>query len=87
MYGKSVARRLDWLTILLFLLLSFFGWLNLYSTTLTDESASIFDFGTLYGKQLFFILFSICIGAALLYIETSFFERFASVFTYLLLYF
>lgn len=79
MYGKSVARRIDWLTILLFLLLTSFGWINLYSTTLSENFNSIFDFSTLYGKQLFFILTSICIGVSILFIEISVFERFAGI--------
>lgn len=80
MSGKSVLRRLDWLTVFLYLLLVFFGWVNIYSTTLTDAEHSIFDFGTLYGKQLFFIMVSIALVVIILSLETSFFERFSSLF-------
>ncbi|WP_350286238.1 rod shape-determining protein RodA [uncultured Croceitalea sp.] len=75
-----MLRRLDWLTVFLYLLLVFFGWINIYSTTLTEASTSIFDFSTLYGKQLFFIGASFVLIIIVLSLETSFFERFSSVF-------
>jgi len=80
MSGKSVLRRLDWLTVFLFLLLVFFGWINIYSTTLTEDAVSIFDLGTLYGKQLFFIGLSFVLIIIIMSLEASFFERFASIF-------
>lgn len=80
MSGKSILRRIDWLSIFFYLLLVFIGWLNIYSTTLSDPSISIFDFSTLYGKQLFFIGLSFLFILFILFIETNFFERFAGVF-------
>ncbi|MBT8187165.1 MAG: rod shape-determining protein RodA [Croceitalea sp.] len=80
MSGKSTLRRLDWLTVFLYLALVFFGWINIYSTTLVDESLSIFDLSTLYGKQLIFIGLSFLVILGVMSLESSFFERFASVF-------
>ncbi|NQZ44372.1 MAG: rod shape-determining protein RodA [Flavobacteriaceae bacterium] len=80
MRGNSVFKRLDWLTVLLYALLVFFGWVNIYSTTLTDTSSSLLDFSTSYGKQLFFIGLSVIVIVVLMSIESSFFERFASIF-------
>ena len=80
MSGKNVLRSLDWLTVLLFVLLVFFGWVNIYSTTLTENHVSIFDFSTRYGKQLFFIGIAFIFIIVILSIENSFYERFASLF-------
>ncbi|GMN07035.1 rod shape-determining protein RodA [Croceitalea sp. MTPC5] len=80
MSGKSVLKRLDWLTVLLYLLLVFFGWINIYSTTFTDASSSILDFSTSYGKQLFFMGISFVMVIVIMSLETTFFERFASIF-------
>nr|WP_299342904.1 rod shape-determining protein RodA [Allomuricauda sp.] len=80
MSGRGLVRRIDWLTVFLYALLVFIGWINIYSTTLTDESLSIFDFSTLYGKQLFFIILSFFVIVLVLFVETSFFERFAPIF-------
>ncbi len=80
MYGKSVIKRIDWLTIFFYALLVTIGWVNIYSTTLGESQGSIFDFSTLYGKQFFFIGASVLAIIFILFVETSFFERFASVF-------
>ncbi|MEM9000165.1 MAG: rod shape-determining protein RodA [Bacteroidota bacterium] len=80
MYGKSVLRRIDWLTVFFYALLIFVGWVNIYSTTLTEESTTIFDLTTRYGKQLFFVGISMGVIIVVLFIETTFFERFASIF-------
>ncbi|TAI48051.1 rod shape-determining protein RodA [Flagellimonas allohymeniacidonis] len=80
MSGRGLVRRIDWLTVFLYSLLVFIGWINIYSTTLTDPDLSLFDFSTLYGKQLFFIVLSFFVIVMVLFVETSFFERFAPIF-------
>ena len=79
MSGSTLLRRIDWLTILLMGLLMLFGWVNIYSTTLSEDFTSIFDFQTYYGKQLVFIIISLLIVFPVLIIESSFFERFSSI--------
>ncbi|MCE2613143.1 rod shape-determining protein RodA [Flavobacteriaceae bacterium D16] len=79
MFGKQLLRRIDWLTIFLFLLLVAIGWVNIYSATLADESRSLLDFSQLYGKQLFFIGLSLITAIVVLVLEASLYERFASV--------
>jgi rod shape determining protein RodA len=79
MSGSTLLRRIDWLTILLMGLLMLFGWVNIYSTTLTEDFTSVFDFQTYYGKQLMFIIISLLIVFPVLIIESSFFERFSSI--------
>lgn len=71
---------MDWLTVFLYATLVFFGWINIYSTTFTDSSGSIFTISTLYGKQLFFIGLSVVFIIIILSIESNFFERFSSLF-------
>lgn len=80
MSGKSVLKRIDWLSVLFYLLLIAIGWVNIYSSTFTESAASIFDFGTFHGKQLFFIGASLASIVILLALEASFYERFSSVF-------
>ena len=55
------------------------GWINIYSSTYSEEDKALLDFGTLYGKQLFFIIVSIFSIVLLLGIEADFYERFSSV--------
>ncbi len=80
MSGKSVLKRLDWLTILIYAILVFIGWLNIYSSTFTEADQSIFNFSTLHGKQLFFIMASAIFVVIVLALEVNFYERFSSLF-------
>lgn len=80
MSGKGPFGRIDWISVILYLLLVFIGWINIYSTSLTDADGSIFDFSTLYGKQLFFFGIAVLGIILVLFVESSFFERFASIF-------
>ena len=79
MAGKSVLKRVDWLTVAIYLALLCIGWVNIYSSTFSEETVSIFDFSTLHGKQLFFIGVSFISIIVVLALETSFYERFSSI--------
>jgi rod shape determining protein RodA len=79
MSGRNALKRLDWLTVLFFLLLVGIGWVNIYSSTFAGDEQSIMDFGQLYGKQLFFIGVSLTAIVLILAIEASFYERFSSI--------
>lgn len=80
MVGKSIFKRIDWLTIFFYMALVAIGWVSIYSSTFTTTEQSIFDFSSLHGKQLFFIGASLISIIIILALETSFFERFSSVF-------
>jgi rod shape determining protein RodA len=80
MSGKSALRRIDWLSVILYLSLVIIGWMNIYSTTFTEADKSIFNFGTLHGKQLFFIGASMVSTLIIMALEVNFYERFSSLF-------
>lgn len=69
----------DWLTILLYLLMVLFGWVNIYSASLGDNPSSFFDFKEVYGKQAVWILLSFLLITIVLAIDSRFYQRFASV--------
>ena len=71
--------RFDWVTIILFLLLVGFGYLNILSASSNGEITSYFDFSTSYGKQLIFILFTFVLIILILAVEAKFYERFGSI--------
>ncbi len=79
MAGKSVLKRIDWLTVFIFLALLTIGWVNIYSSTFSNEGVSLFDFSTLHGKQLFFIGVTFAAIVLVLALEASFYERFSSI--------
>lgn len=80
MSGNTLFRRIDWISILLFIVLTLLGWVSIYSSTYVDADTSIFDFSQLYGKQLLFIGISCVVAIAILIIEANFYERFGSIF-------
>ncbi|MBP1838198.1 rod shape-determining protein RodA [Formosa algae] len=69
----------DWITIIIFMLLVGFGWLNIISSSHVGETLDYFDFSQPYGKQLMFIGLTIGLIIIILAIEAKFYERFASV--------
>jgi len=71
--------KFDWITIILFLLLVGFGWLNIVSASSSGEITSYFDMSQRYGKQLVFIIFTFVLIILILSIEAKFYERFASI--------
>lgn len=79
MSGRSVLKRIDWLTVFFYLILIGIGWINIYSSTFSETNPSILDFGQLYGKQLFFIGLSLASIIIILALDASFYERFSSL--------
>lgn len=56
-----------------------FGWVNIYAASKTAENSEIFDFTTRYGKQLIWIGLTIPLIVLVLFFNSQFYERFASV--------
>lgn len=71
--------KFDWITIILFLLLAGFGWINIISASHVGEEINYFDFDQPYGKQLIFIFLTFALIILLLAIDAKFYERFSSV--------
>ncbi|WP_296313431.1 rod shape-determining protein RodA [Winogradskyella sp. UBA3174] len=71
--------RFDWLTIILFLLLVSFGYLNILSASHVGEITSYFDTSQLYGKHLIFLGLTFVLIILILSFEAKFYERFASI--------
>lgn len=76
--NQSLAlERLDWTTIILYVALVLFGWMNIYSAAYDFQHPSLFDFSQEYGKQFIWILVSFFIAVTTLYIEGDFFNKLA----------
>ncbi|MBV7269970.1 rod shape-determining protein RodA [Winogradskyella luteola] len=71
--------KFDWITIILFLLLVGFGYLNILSASHVGEITSYFDTSQLYGKHLIFIGLTFVLIVFILSFEAKFYERFASI--------
>ena len=74
----EIFGKIDGITILLYLFLVSFGWLNIYASMYNDDiTTSVFDLSTKYGKQLLFIGISLFIAFVILIIDWRFFDTFS----------
>lgn len=71
--------KFDWITILIFLVLVAFGWLNIFSASSTGDVTNIFDLSQPYGKQLLFIILTFVLIVIIFSLEAKFYERFSSI--------
>jgi rod shape determining protein RodA len=78
MRQEVITHKVDWVTVMLYGVMVFWGWLNIYSASY-DENQSIFDWGINSGKQLFFIGVSIVLILAILIMDMRFYETFAYI--------
>lgn len=71
-YGK-----VDWVTVLLYLVLVLIGWVNIYAAVYDDAHSSILDMGQRYGKQMIWIIAAIGLAFVILMIDGKVFNAFA----------
>jgi rod shape determining protein RodA len=74
---RSIFDGIDWLTVMLYLMLVFMGWVNIYAAVFNEEHQSILDTSQRYGKQLIWIGLSIFTALVLMLIDGKFYSTFA----------
>lgn len=72
MKNQSLSSNIDWICIIIYVLLVFMGWLNIYSSSLSSTDGT-------YEKQAIFIALSVPLIFILLYIDGKFYEKYASI--------
>ena len=50
--SKDIFYGVDRLTVIVYVLLVFMGWLNIYAAVFDEDHQNIFDTSQKYGKQL-----------------------------------
>ena len=76
---NNIFANLDWVTILIYVTLVGFGWMNIYAASSTDSNKEILDFSTRYGKQMIFICLAIPLVIIILFLNSKFYEQFSSL--------
>jgi rod shape determining protein RodA len=74
---RSIFDGVDWVMVLLFLVLVFMGWLNIYAAVFNEEHQSIFDTTQRYGKQLIWIGLSVFVALVIMLIDGKFYSTFS----------
>lgn len=81
---NNIFANLDWISILLWLVMMAFGWMNIYSANIMEAEGGILDFSQRFGKQFIWIGASISLAILLLVLDAKFYIYF-SYFLYIVL--
>ncbi len=81
---NDIFANLDWISVLLWLVMMAFGWMNIYSANIMEAEGGVFDFSQRFGKQMIWIGASLLLAILLLILDSKFYIYF-SYFLYLLL--
>ncbi|WP_405606609.1 rod shape-determining protein RodA [Polaribacter sp. Asnod1-A03] len=76
---NNIFVGIDWLLVILFIILVSFGWMNIYAASKSNEEFELLNFSTKYGKQSIFILLTIPLIVLILFFNSKFYEKFASI--------
>jgi len=74
---NNIFANLDWISILMWLVMLTFGWMNIYSANIMEADSGIFDLSQRFGKQLLWIGASILFAVLLLVLDAKFYTYFA----------
>ncbi len=74
---SNILGRIDWLTVIMYLALVFFGFANIYSSAYRENHPQIFDFSQRYGKQFVWIIAALFLAILGVMINTRFYYFFA----------
>lgn len=78
--GK-IWDRIDWITVMLYLILVFWGWFNIYAAVYDEElSVSMFSLSTNSGKQLIWIGTSFLLILGVMMLDFKFYDSFSYIF-------
>jgi len=75
----NILNNTDWVTIGIYLVLVFLGWINIYAAVFDEQHESILDLSQRYGKQLIWIIAAIALGITIFLIDTKFYSVFAYI--------
>lgn len=76
---SELLKNIDWLSIFMYTLLVFMGWLNIYAAVYNDNHSSIFDISQKYGKQIIWIGASFGLGFIIMLTDSKFFTAFSFI--------
>ena len=78
--NRSIISGIDWWTIVLFLAIALFGWLNIYGSSYSFDQTSIWDFSNRAGKQLVWLATAVVMGGIILMIEEKAYDVLGYIF-------
>jgi rod shape determining protein RodA len=77
--NRNILYNIDKVTIALFLIMIFLGWLNIYAAVYNEERAGLLNMSQRYGKQFIWILATILLAIVVVSVDSRFYSLFAWV--------
>ncbi len=74
---NELIKNTDWLSVFLYLVLVFIGWLNIYAAVYNESHNNIFDLSQEYGKQLIWMGIAFVVGFFIMLTDSKFFTVFS----------
>lgn len=74
---KNIFANIDNITVILYVVLVFIGWISIYAAVYNEDHHSIFDISQRYGMQLLWIAAAFVIAFIILLIDAQFYTAFA----------
>lgn len=78
-----MENKIDWISVLLYLVILVFGWLNIYAACYDESQKVIFDIDTNHGKQLIWIGVSLFFALIITLIDPKIFSQMSYVIYFL----
>ena len=76
---NNIIANIDWISILLWLAILAFGWMNIYSANILEAESGVFDFSQRFGKQLIWIGASLILTFMIFILDAKFYFYFAYI--------
>jgi len=75
----NIWKNLDWVTVLVYLIMVLFGWINIYAAVYNEEHSSILDLSQRYGKQIIFISAAVILAVLVMVVDSRFYLFFSYI--------
>ncbi len=76
----SIFRRIDWVTVFIYIVLVIIGWGNIFAAVYNEEASMITDMSEKYGKQMIWIITAFLLATIILLIDSKLYFSFSYIF-------
>jgi len=76
---NNMLANIDWISIILWLVIMGFGWMNIYSANILEADTGLFDMSQRYGKQIIWIGASLVLAVLVFILDAKFYIYFAYI--------
>jgi rod shape determining protein RodA len=76
---EKIMANIDWPTVIVYVILVFIGWINIYAAVYNEQHSSILDFSQRYGSQLIWIGAAFLLALFIFMIDLKFYPFFAYI--------